>query len=71
MNQFIHLTVRIPEHLDGLRLDQALAELVPDFRPPNASLSMKELVRTLDTRRFVFLKSFTAEVRRTLHLAGP
>jgi 23S rRNA pseudouridine1911/1915/1917 synthase len=31
MNQFIHLTVRIPEHLDGLRLDQALAELVPDY----------------------------------------
>ena len=48
-----------------------LAELVPDYCPPHVSLSMKELVRTLDTRRFVYLKSFTAEVRRVLRLAGP
>jgi 2-amino-4-hydroxy-6-hydroxymethyldihydropteridine diphosphokinase len=47
-----------------------LAELVPEMRPPNTSLSMKELVRTLDTRSFVYLESFTAELRRVLGLAG-
>jgi 2-amino-4-hydroxy-6-hydroxymethyldihydropteridine diphosphokinase len=45
-----------------------LAELVPEMRSPNASLAMKELVRTLDTRSFVYLESFTAEVRRALRL---
>ena len=34
-----------------------LSELVPEMRPPNTSLSMKELVRTLDTRSFVYLES--------------
>ena len=47
-----------------------LVELVPDLTPPNTSLPMKELVRTLDTRSFVCLESFTAEVRRALRLAG-
>jgi 2-amino-4-hydroxy-6-hydroxymethyldihydropteridine diphosphokinase len=45
-----------------------LAELVPEMRPPNTSLSMKELVRTLDTRSFVYLEAFTAELRRGLRL---
>jgi 2-amino-4-hydroxy-6-hydroxymethyldihydropteridine diphosphokinase len=45
-----------------------LAELVPEMRPPNTALSMKELVRTLDTRSFVCLESFTAELRRALRL---
>ena len=31
MAQEIHLSFSIPEHLNGRRLDQALAELVPDF----------------------------------------
>ncbi|UCC55306.1 MAG: 23S rRNA pseudouridine(1911/1915/1917) synthase RluD [Gammaproteobacteria bacterium] len=31
MTQEIHLSFRIPEHLNGRRLDQALAELVPDY----------------------------------------
>ncbi len=31
MPQSIHLSVSIPDHLDGRRLDQALAELVPDY----------------------------------------
>lgn len=31
MTQEIHLSFRIPEHLGGRRLDQALAELVPDY----------------------------------------
>jgi 2-amino-4-hydroxy-6-hydroxymethyldihydropteridine diphosphokinase len=48
----------------------SLAELVPEMCPPNTSLSMKELVRTLDTRSFVYLESFTAELRRVLGLAG-
>ncbi len=47
-----------------------LAELVPEMRPPGTSLSMKELVRTLDTRSFVYLESLTAELRHTLGLAG-
>jgi len=48
-----------------------LAELTPDFHPPGVSLSMQELVRTLDTGSFVYLESFTAEVHRTLRLALP
>ncbi len=47
-----------------------LAELLPEFRPPNSSLSMKELAGTLDTRSFVYLESFTAEVRDVLGLQG-
>jgi len=47
-----------------------LAELVPEMCPPNSSLSMKKLVRTLDTRSFVYLESFTAELRRALRLIG-
>lgn len=47
-----------------------LAELVPEMRPPKSSLTMKELVRTLDTRSFVYLESFTAELRRALRLCG-
>jgi 23S rRNA pseudouridine1911/1915/1917 synthase len=31
MAQEIHFSFRIPEHLNGRRLDQALAELVPDY----------------------------------------
>lgn len=31
MNQIIHLSARIPEELAGRRLDQALAELFPDY----------------------------------------
>ena len=48
----------------------SLAELVPEMCAPDTSLSMKELVRTLDTRSFVYLESFTAELRRALGLAG-
>ena len=47
-----------------------LAELVPEMRPPDTSLSMKELVRTMDTHSFVCLESFTAKLRRALGLAG-
>lgn len=47
-----------------------LAELVSEMRPPDTSLSMKELVRTMDTHSFVYLESFTAELRRTLGLGG-
>ena len=47
-----------------------LSELVPKMRPPNTPLSMKELVRTLDTRSFVYLESFTAALHRALGLAG-
>jgi dihydroneopterin aldolase/2-amino-4-hydroxy-6-hydroxymethyldihydropteridine diphosphokinase len=48
----------------------SLAELVPEMCPPDTSLSMKELVRTLDTRAFVYLESFTFELRRAFGLAG-
>ncbi len=47
-----------------------LAELLPDFRPPNRFQSMKEIARTLDTRSFLFLESFTAAVREALGLPG-
>jgi len=47
-----------------------LAELLPEMHPPNTSLSIKEIVRTLDTRSFVYLESLTAELRRTLRLTG-
>ena len=47
-----------------------LAELIPDFRAPKASLSMKELAHTFDTRSFVYLEAFTAEVSRTLGLGA-
>jgi 2-amino-4-hydroxy-6-hydroxymethyldihydropteridine diphosphokinase len=47
-----------------------LAELVSEMRPPDTSLSMKELVCTMDTHSFVYLESFTAELRRTLGLVG-
>jgi 7,8-dihydro-6-hydroxymethylpterin-pyrophosphokinase len=47
----------------------SLAELVPEMRPPDTSLPMGELVRTLDTQSFVYLESFTAELRRALGLA--
>jgi len=40
------------------------------MHPPDTSLSMRELVRTLDTRSFVYLESLTAELRHTLGLAG-
>ena len=45
-----------------------LAELFPDFCPPDSPLSMKELVDTLDTRSLVYLKAFTRRVRDTLGL---
>jgi 2-amino-4-hydroxy-6-hydroxymethyldihydropteridine diphosphokinase len=47
-----------------------LAELLPELRAPGTSLSMKELVNTLDTRSFVYLEGFTAEVRHTLCLVA-
>ena len=47
-----------------------LAELAPEMRPPETGLVMKELVRTMDTRSFVFLESLTAELRRRLRLTG-
>jgi 2-amino-4-hydroxy-6-hydroxymethyldihydropteridine diphosphokinase len=47
-----------------------IAELAPEMRPPDTTLSMKELVRTLDTRSFVYLESLTAEIRRNLRLSG-
>jgi dihydroneopterin aldolase/2-amino-4-hydroxy-6-hydroxymethyldihydropteridine diphosphokinase len=47
-----------------------LAELVPEMRPPDTGLSMKELARTMDTRSFVYLESLTSEIRRTLRLVN-
>ncbi len=47
-----------------------LAELIPDFRPGPASASMKDLRGGLDTRPFVLLERFTAEVRNALGMMG-
>jgi 2-amino-4-hydroxy-6-hydroxymethyldihydropteridine diphosphokinase len=43
-----------------------LAELIPERCLPGTSLSLKEMVRTLDTRSFVYLEDFTEELRRSL-----
>ena len=45
-----------------------LAELLPEFCPPESPLPLKELVHTLDTRSMVYMESFTERVRHTLHL---
>jgi 23S rRNA pseudouridine1911/1915/1917 synthase len=50
MKQSIHLTVTIPEHLDGLRLDQALAELVPDYSRSRLQQWIRGGQVTLDNR---------------------
>jgi 23S rRNA pseudouridine1911/1915/1917 synthase len=50
VNQSIHLTVSIPEHLDGLRLDQALAELVPDYSRSRIQQWIRDGQVTLDNR---------------------
>jgi len=50
MNQSIHLTVSIPEHLDGLRLDQALAELVPDYSRNRLQQWIRDGQVTLENR---------------------
>jgi 23S rRNA pseudouridine1911/1915/1917 synthase len=42
--------VSIPEHLDGLRLDQALAELVPDYSRSRLQQWIREGQVTLDNR---------------------
>jgi 2-amino-4-hydroxy-6-hydroxymethyldihydropteridine diphosphokinase len=46
-----------------------LAELLPEFRPPNSRVSMKDLVSTLDTGPMVYLEGFTRRVRRVLGLS--
>jgi 23S rRNA pseudouridine1911/1915/1917 synthase len=50
MPQSIHLSVSIPEHLDGLRLDQALAELVPDYSRSRLQQWIRDGQVTLDNR---------------------
>jgi 23S rRNA pseudouridine1911/1915/1917 synthase len=50
MSQSVHLTVTIPEHLDGLRLDQALAELVPDYSRSRLQQWIRDGQVTLDNR---------------------
>jgi 23S rRNA pseudouridine1911/1915/1917 synthase len=50
MNQSIHLKVSIPEHLDGQRLDQALAELVPDYSRNRLQQWIRDGQVTLENR---------------------
>jgi len=50
MIQSIHLTVSIPERLDGQRLDQALAELVPDYSRSRLQQWIRDGQVTLDDR---------------------
>jgi 23S rRNA pseudouridine1911/1915/1917 synthase len=50
MSPSIHLSVSIPEHLDGLRLDQALAELVPDYSRSRLQQWIRDGQVTLDNR---------------------
>ena len=51
MAQSIHLTVCIPESMRGRRLDQALAELVPDYSRSRLQLWIRAGQVTLDARR--------------------
>ena len=46
----IHLSVSIPEHLQGQRLDQALAELVPDYSRSRLQQWIRDGQVTLDER---------------------
>jgi 23S rRNA pseudouridine1911/1915/1917 synthase len=46
----IHLSVSIPEHLEGQRLDQALAELVPDYSRSRLQQWIRGGQVTLDDR---------------------
>jgi len=50
MTQSIHLSVSIPEHLEGQRLDQALAELVPDYSRSRLQQWIRGGQVTLDDR---------------------
>jgi 23S rRNA pseudouridine1911/1915/1917 synthase len=50
MTRSIHLSVSIPEHLEGQRLDQALAELVPDYSRSRLQQWIREGRVTLDDR---------------------
>jgi 2-amino-4-hydroxy-6-hydroxymethyldihydropteridine diphosphokinase len=43
-----------------------LADLIPERWLPGTSLRLREIVRTVDTRAFVYLEDFTEEVRRSL-----
>ncbi|MEN8108553.1 MAG: 23S rRNA pseudouridine(1911/1915/1917) synthase RluD [Pseudomonadota bacterium] len=51
MAQSIHLTVCIPESMRGRRLDQALAELVPDYSRSRLQRWIRAGQVTLDARR--------------------
>jgi 23S rRNA pseudouridine1911/1915/1917 synthase len=50
MSESIHLSVRIPEHLRGHRLDQALAELVPEYSRSRLQQWIRAGQVTLDRR---------------------
>jgi len=50
MTQTIRLDIRIPERLAGLRLDQALAELVPDYSRSRLQQWIRDGQVTLDDR---------------------
>ena len=50
MSQTIRFTVSIPEHLDGQRLDQALAELAPDYSRRRLQQWIRDGQVTLESR---------------------
>ena len=50
MSQPIRFSVSIPEHLDGARLDQALAELVPDYSRSRLQQWIRDGQVTLESR---------------------
>jgi 23S rRNA pseudouridine1911/1915/1917 synthase len=50
MSQTIRFSVSIPEHLDGQRLDQALAELVPDYSRRRLQQWIRDGQVTLESR---------------------
>jgi 23S rRNA pseudouridine1911/1915/1917 synthase len=50
MTQTIHLAIRIPEQLAGRRLDQALAELIPEYSRSRLQQWIRDGQVTLDER---------------------
>jgi 23S rRNA pseudouridine1911/1915/1917 synthase len=51
MTQEIHLSFSIPEHLNGRRLDQALAELIPDYSRNRLQQWIRDGQVMMDERR--------------------
>ncbi|MDR3492814.1 MAG: 23S rRNA pseudouridine(1911/1915/1917) synthase RluD [Gammaproteobacteria bacterium] len=70
MTQIIHLTAVIPEELEGMRLDQALAKLYPDYSRTQIQEWIKKKEIKLDgkhpKRRVIVIGGETIEIQAAL-----